>query len=43
MKREIIEWVKTIVISIVIALLITTFVKTNYRKKPFYDSYIRRK
>ncbi|AOY76325.1 signal peptidase I [Clostridium formicaceticum] len=41
MKKEIIEWIKTIVLSLVIALIITTFIKPtivkNYSMVPTLD------
>lgn len=43
MKKEIMEWVKTIVISIVIALIITTFIRPTlvkgYSMYPTLDQY----
>ena len=41
MDNEIIEWIKTIIISLIIALLITTFIKPtivkNYSMSPTLD------
>lgn len=41
MRKEIVEWIKTIVLSLVIALIITTFVKPtivkNYSMSPTLD------
>lgn len=43
MKKEILEWIKTIVISIIIAMLITTFIRPTlvkgYSMYPTLDEY----